>query len=385
MSSSTVRKLAVDSEGYEQLRKRYFNARVPDIKPSEIYLPSTTAEVAVIIKKAKQNRTKVGVRSGGHLFPCFSLVENGCLIDTKTLNKHIEYDPATKIVSFSPGHTVEELAKHLRSINRFFPFGHSRSVGVGGFYLAGGQGLFFRGWGYTCETWVTQIEVVTASGEVVIANKKENADLFWAAPGSGQGFFGVLTRIWGRTIPAEKLYDTTIIIDTTDIEKPLLKWVLSTADKVPKYGSDVFLATFYSDMDTPGGGEFSQTKRIFMAINQTIHCDSIEHAKVLASPWATLPEEFQSHVITTIPMMQRSFEELWDLQEKFQPGGNGERYKVDSILVDPNVSYEKVCKGRLLPPLSSLRKLTYHYFRSLTKSKLLSLNFQLVSQQVQSF
>ncbi|KAL1854964.1 hypothetical protein Plec18170_004376 [Paecilomyces lecythidis] len=343
MSTSSLF-LTQSSEEYEELRRRYFNARVPDIKPVEIWLPSTTAEVANILKSAKSRGLKVGVRSGGHHFPCFSLVENGLLIDTKNLNKSIDYDRRTKVISFSPGHTVEDLANYLHPVRRFFPFGHSRSVGIGGFYLAGGQGCFLRGWGYTCDTWVSQIEVVTASGQVVIANKLENPDLFWAAPGSGQGFFGVVTRIWGRTIPAQKLYDTTVIIDATEISKPLLEWTLKTADTVPKYGNDIFIATFYSDMDDQDGGEFSQTGRIFMAINQTIHCDSLAEANTLSSPWNIIPKDFEPYVITKVPVTQRSWEELWELQAKFQPAGHGERYRVDSILADPGIPYDKVAE-----------------------------------------
>ncbi|KFZ07603.1 hypothetical protein V501_06292, partial [Pseudogymnoascus sp. VKM F-4519 (FW-2642)] len=251
------------------------------------------------------------------------------------------------------GYTVSELSDHLKPIKRFFPGGHSRSVGLGGFYLAGGQGCFLRGWGYTSDTWVTQIEVVTASGQVLIANKKQNADLFWAAPGSGQGFFGVLTRIWARTIPAQKLFDTTIILDSTDIFKPLLKWALETADKVPEYGNDIFMATFYADKDAPGDGEFSEAKRVFLALNQTIHVNSIDQAKVLASPWDSLPSEFEPYVVTRMLMKERTWEELWDLQESFQPHGHGERYRVDSILADPRVSYEKIV-DRVTPALFNL-------------------------------
>lgn len=300
------------------------------------------------MKRAKNCSMKVGVRSGGHLFSCASLVENGLLIDTKNLNKDFVFDPQTKIISFSPGHTVEELANHLVPLKRFFPYGHSRTVGAGGFYLAGGQGCFLRGWGYTCDTWVTQIEVVTADGDVVIANDTANQDLFWAAGGGGLGFFGVLTRIWGRTIPAQKLYDTTIILDTTSIAKPLLEWILYTADKIPRYGSDIFVATFYSDMENEDGGDFSKTKKVFLAINQTMMADTIEQAKVLSSPWDTLPKIFQSNMITKVPLLERTWEDLWNVQEKFQPHGKGERYRVDSILADPGVPYKKVC-ARICP------------------------------------
>ncbi|KAJ6085353.1 hypothetical protein N7499_004982 [Penicillium canescens] len=313
------------SPAYDKLRRSFFNERVPDVHPTEIVSPKTTGEVVTAVESARQRGLKIGVRSGGHLFFCNSLLENGLLIDTSNLNQNIQYDAATEIATVSPGHRVEAVINYLRRINRFFPAGHSRSVALGGFLLAGGQGWFVRGWGYTADRWVAQIEVVTSDGKVVIANKSQNAELFWAAPGSGQGFFGVVTRIWIRTIPARKLYDMTIIIDSTEIFKKLLKYVIETSKKVPKYGVDLFFSTFYADKDDPNGGHESKAK-----------------PRVLGSPWDALPDEFKKHTVATIPLAERTWEELWAAQESFQPQGNGERWNVDSILVDPNASDDDV-------------------------------------------
>ncbi|SPN96506.1 related to 6-hydroxy-D-nicotine oxidase [Cephalotrichum gorgonifer] len=330
--------LARGTKGYEELRRRFFNERVPDIYPAEITSPKTTAEVVMAVKRAREHGWKIGIRSGGHSFFCNALKEGGLLVDTRNLNKTITFDDATKIAVVSPGHTVEAVTMYLQSIGRFFPAGHSRTVAIGGFLLAGGQGCFQRGWGYTADSWVEQLEVVTSDGEVVIANKKQNADLFWAAPGSGPGYFGIVTRIWIKTIPQRQLFDTTIIVDSTDIFKPLLRWVIETSRKVPKYGVDLFYCTFFADKDDPNGGHESASKRVFFAINETIFADSMEEATVLGSPWSVIPDEFKSCVVTTVPLVGRTWEELWDLQESFQPHGNGERWNVDSILVDPKIS-----------------------------------------------
>ncbi|TVY69527.1 FAD-linked oxidoreductase sorD [Fusarium oxysporum f. sp. cubense] len=334
--------LSQDSEGYDQARRKFFNGRVPDIHPTEIAIPSTTAEVVTAVKRARENDWKIGVRSGGHLFFCNALLEGGLLIDTRNLNKDMEYDPATNIASVSPGHRVEDVTTFLEARSRFFPSGHSRSVAVGGFLLAGGQGCFMRGWGYTAPTWVTQLEVVTSEGETVIANKTQNSDLFWAAPGSGQGFFGVVTRIWVKTIPTRKLFDKTVIVDSTDIFKPLLKWTLEMSRKVPRYGVDLFYCTFFADKDDPNGGHESAAKRVFFAINLTIFADSLDEAAVLASPLETFPEDFKEYIVTTVPLVERTWDELWGLQESFQPQGNGERWNVDSILVDPKASDDEL-------------------------------------------
>ncbi|KAK5064365.1 hypothetical protein LTR84_000198 [Exophiala bonariae] len=351
--SDTVQILHPADDGYENIRNRCFNARVPNRRPAEIVLPWTTAEVAYAIKRANAQGLKVGVRSGGHHFPCSPLRDSGMLLDLKDLNKAFDYNKDTKIISFSPAHTVQDISTTLRPHKRFFPHGHSRTVGMGGFYLAGGQGCFVRGWGYTCDGWVTQLEVVTANGDIVIANATENQDLFWAAPGSGVGFFGVITRMWGKTIPSKKLYDVSYIVDSTDIFKPLLKWSLQTAERVPRYGSDLFICTFYADAEEKTTEDESKAKRVFMLLNQTVHCDSMEEALVLASPWQSFPDAFRKHLVAEIPMTERQWEELWDLQERFQPHGAGERWKVDSVISDATVSLDEFV-DKITPALFDL-------------------------------
>jgi FAD/FMN-containing dehydrogenase len=40
-----------------------------------------------------------------------------------------------------------------------------------------------------------QAEIVTADGQVLIANACSNPDLFWALKGGGDGSFGVVTKV----------------------------------------------------------------------------------------------------------------------------------------------------------------------------------------------
>jgi FAD/FMN-containing dehydrogenase len=82
-----------------------------------------------------------------------------------------------------------ELFKH----NLFFPAGHCKGVCIGGYLLQGGYGWNGRKTGMACEH-VFGIDMVTADGEYIHASETENSDLFWAARGSGGGFFGVVVR-----------------------------------------------------------------------------------------------------------------------------------------------------------------------------------------------
>ena len=71
------------------------------------------------------------------------------------------------------------------------------TVGVAGLVLGGGFGSFSKAYG-TAGASLIEAEVVTADGEVRIANACSNPDLFWALKGGGGGF-GVVTRVTLRT------------------------------------------------------------------------------------------------------------------------------------------------------------------------------------------
>jgi FAD/FMN-containing dehydrogenase len=130
--------VARDEAGYEELRTRYFNARLPECYPAEITSPKSTRDVVRIMREASARKQNVGVRSGGHLFPACSLLQDGILINARSLNSSIDYDETTKVLCFGLGCLSHELAAFCVKINRFFSFGHSPPVGVGGFLLCGG-------------------------------------------------------------------------------------------------------------------------------------------------------------------------------------------------------------------------------------------------------
>lgn len=91
--------------------------------------------------------------------------------------------------------------------------GTVNSVGVGGLTLGGGYGYLTGKHGLVIDN-LLEVELVLASGEIVIANEKENQDLFWAIRGAGANF-GLVTKfmfkahaqsnlVWGGSLGFEK-------------------------------------------------------------------------------------------------------------------------------------------------------------------------------------
>lgn len=73
------------------------------------------------------------------------------------------------------------------------------SVGVGGFSTGGGIGFLAGAYGYAVDR-LRAVEVVTMSGDIVLATKTNRySDLFWALQG-GNGQFGIVTRFWQEAV-----------------------------------------------------------------------------------------------------------------------------------------------------------------------------------------
>ena len=134
----------------------------------------------------------VGVRSGGHSWAGNHLRDGGMLLDLSRLHE-VEVDAAAMTARCSPGCRGQRAARGAREHELFFPAGHCVGVALGGYLLQGGYGWNGRVHGPACMS-VEAIDVVTAEGELVRADAEQNADLLWAARGSGPGFFGVVTR-----------------------------------------------------------------------------------------------------------------------------------------------------------------------------------------------
>jgi hypothetical protein len=71
-------------------------------------------------------------------------------------------------------------------------------VGVAGLIQSGGFGSFSKNFGLAA-AGLLEAEVVTADGQIRIANKCTNPELFWGLKGGGGGSLGVVTRLTLRT------------------------------------------------------------------------------------------------------------------------------------------------------------------------------------------
>jgi len=168
-----------------------------------------TQDVVAAVNFARTNNLRLVVKGGGHSYQGTSNAADSLLIWTRHMNAVTLHDTfvavgcegrakAQSAVSVEPGaiwgHTYNEVTTNG---GRYVQGGGCLTVGVVGLVLGGGFGSFSKAHG-TAGSNLIEAEVVTADGEVRIANACTNPDLFWALKGGGGGF-GIVTRVTLRT------------------------------------------------------------------------------------------------------------------------------------------------------------------------------------------
>jgi FAD/FMN-containing dehydrogenase len=171
----------------------------------------TTQDVVAAVNFARTNNLRLVVKGGGHSYQGTSNAADSLLIWTRHMNAIVLHDAFVgagcegraepqPAVSIEPGAIWGDLYQEVTTKGgRYVQGGGCMTVGVAGLVLGGGFGSFSKAHG-TAGSNLIEAEVVTADGEVRIANACTNPDLFWALKGGGGGF-GVVTRVTLRTHP----------------------------------------------------------------------------------------------------------------------------------------------------------------------------------------
>lgn len=188
-----------DARFEQEVMDTSFSGSDPGVRPSLLIQANSRDDVIAAVKRARVENLKISICSGGHSWGQNHLRDGGLLLDMGRIN-HIEIDENAKRAKVGPGCWSLDLDRALRKRRLFFPVAHAPDVCLGGFLLQGGFGWNSRAVGLGCEN-VVGLDVVLADGSLVHANEKENSDLYWAARGSGPGFFGVVVQFHLRLHP----------------------------------------------------------------------------------------------------------------------------------------------------------------------------------------
>ncbi|WP_296946049.1 FAD-binding oxidoreductase [uncultured Massilia sp.] len=168
----------------------------------------TAQDVAAAVRFARRHGLRLVVKGGGHSYLGTSNAPDSLLVWTRAMNDIAMHDAfvghgcapetAGPAVSIGAGALwAEAYAAVTTRGGRYVQGGGCTTVGVAGLVQGGGFGNFSRRYG-TAAANLVEAEVVTADGEIRIANAATNPDLFWALKGGGSSF-GIMTRLTLRT------------------------------------------------------------------------------------------------------------------------------------------------------------------------------------------
>lgn len=177
-----------NSAGYDAART-IWNAMV-DRKPGMVAHAKGASDVQKIVNFAQDNNLMMSIRSGGHQIAGHAVVDGALLLDLSAMTS-VSVDAAGKTVRVEPGALLSDIDKETQAHNLVVPVGVNSTTGIAGLTLGGGFGWTTRKFGMTIDNLLSA-EVVTANGEILTCDAKQNADLFWALRGGG-GNFGVVT------------------------------------------------------------------------------------------------------------------------------------------------------------------------------------------------
>ena len=175
-----------------------WNLRFASVVPAGIARCASPEDVAICLLWAQRNDMPLAIRSGGHSYAGFSTTD-GLMIDVSPMNEVGELDEEG-LMRLGGGARNANVFAALQAGNHAITHGRCKGVGVAGLTLGGGIGFSQRLHGLTCDQLV-ETEIVIASGERLVCNATENADLFWACRGGGGGNFGVNVSLTFRTFP----------------------------------------------------------------------------------------------------------------------------------------------------------------------------------------
>lgn len=187
--------------GYDMARLDY-NLLFDDIYPRYVLYCDVVEDVVRAVRWARRHRVPFRIRSGGHSYEGFSLVQKGLVIDVSQISQ-VTFDPESGRVRIGAGAQLLDIYDQLWNAGRVtIPGGSCATVGIAGLTLGGGFGLVSRPFGLTIDA-LESITMVDARGDRVEASEDSHPELFWALRGAGANNFGAVVEFSFRTFPVD--------------------------------------------------------------------------------------------------------------------------------------------------------------------------------------
>lgn len=195
---------------------------------AEIVKPRDLEEVKAAVSHARATRRTVSIAGGRHAMGGQQFGTGSLLIDTRSLNRVIAFDPERGIITVEGGIQWPELIGYLNRLQDDQSQSHryarqwgiyQKQTGADRLSLAGALACNAHGRGLQLKPIVQQVEsfdLMGADGEVRTCSRTEHANLFRLAIG-GYGLFGLIVSVRLRLRPRVKVRRVVVLGETANI------------------------------------------------------------------------------------------------------------------------------------------------------------------------
>ena len=176
-------------------------------KPAAVANPVGTFDCAKLLRFAFKHSLLISIRAGGHNMTGSSLCDGGLVINMRHMNQTI-VDPVAQTATTQGGTIWREFYEECYACRLGTTGGVVSDTGVAGLTVGGGIGYLRTKHGMTIDN-VLSMQVVTANGDIMICDKDNNEDLFYALRGGG---YALVTSFTIKLYPIPDEHWTVMLI-----------------------------------------------------------------------------------------------------------------------------------------------------------------------------
>ena len=206
--------------GRQNLVVNDLHSQINQATVKRIEHPKGLDDLLRIINETSRNDEHIAISASRHAMGGQQFLKGGVLIDTRGMDKVLDFDAETGLVEVEAGIEWPELVRHLLDVQNHAADAWSipvKQTGADRLSLGGAISANAHGRSLTKGPFVTNIEslrLVLASGEIVNCSRSENAELFSLVIG-GYGLFGVIHSVVLRLVRRE-IIEREVVLTSAD-------------------------------------------------------------------------------------------------------------------------------------------------------------------------
>jgi FAD/FMN-containing dehydrogenase len=242
--------------------RRAWNLAV-DQRPFAVALPESAEDVRELVRFAAGHGLRIAPQGTGHGASPLEELGETILLKTSRM-RGVSIDAERRRARAEAGALWQDVVAPAADQGFVVLHGSSPDVGVVGYSLGGGMGWLARSRGLAANS-VTAVEVVTADGRFVHADRDNEPDLFWAVRGGG-GNFGVVTAIELALFEAAELYAGAMfwpVERAGEVLHAWREWIETVPDEVTSLGRVLHLPPIPDIPEQLRGRSFVVVEAVF--------------------------------------------------------------------------------------------------------------------------